>query len=184
MAFAISPNFQDTDFPGNPSLEQKIDIFEDRVKGWQISIAQQCADNIDHSGFAVLSIVFSYFEMIAKIYDGYLGNYRSKEYFKRGFELVFPLVNTQNSQLKDKFLEKLYADVRCGLYHAGKTGYKIELSGDFTMPIAFVISSEKIQINPHLLVPVIQSHFESYILQLREKTNLQLLQNFEKRFGH
>ncbi len=182
MAIAISPHYRDTDFPSTWSLDQKIQIFEDRIQGWQLDIAQLCGDSSPHAGFAVLSIVFSYFEMIAKFQDGYIKNDRSKTYFKKGLYNVFQNISNTTPGMREKLLNKLYEDVRCGLYHAGRTGPNIELSGNFSFPIAFISPPDKVQINPHRLVPALVQHFKSYILQLRVVTNIDLRQNFETRF--
>ena len=179
MVLAISPSFKDTDFPEGMSLDQKIDVFADRVEGWQLGIAKQCVDAIPHSGFAVLHIVFSYFEMIAKYKDGFTNVGKSVIYFNKGFADVFPNTSTTPTNLKIKMLKKLYKDVRCGLYHSGITGSNIELSGDFNFSIAFSSSTDKIQINPHILVPDLQQHFQSYIRNLRDANNVELRQNFE-----
>ena len=184
MAYAISPNFQDIDFPSPMSLDQKIEVFADRVKGWQLDIAQQCADKISHAGFAVLDILFSYFEMIAKYQDGYTNDYKSEHYFKTGFEVVFPKLSFPSSEIRDRLLKKLYIDVRCGLYHSGITGQGIELSGDFKYSVQFASPPDKIQINPHILVLDIQKHFLSYIRQLRDYNSKDLRNNFESRFNY
>ena len=180
MASAISPQFQDIDFPSEMSLDQKIEVFADRVTGWQLNIAQKCAD-IPHSGFAVLSIVFSYFEMIAKYQDGYKGVDKVQEYFKKGFVDVYPTLSNEPQDIREKILEKLYYDVRCGMYHNGITGPDIELS-DFDFPVAFV-SPSTIRINPHRLAPSLRQHFQSYIRQLRDHRNEGLRHKFEARFN-
>jgi hypothetical protein len=184
MVYAISPNFRNIDFPSDMSLDQKIEVFADRVKGWQLDIAQKCAEDIPHSGFAVLHIVCSYFEMIAKFQDGFTGEGKSPEYFSKGFNSVFPNLSNQSPYLQEKLLKKLYKDVRCGLYHAGGTGPNIELSGDFNFPVAFTSPPDKVKINPHRLVPELQQHFKSYIRQLRDSNNEGLRKNFEARFDH
>jgi hypothetical protein len=184
MAIAISPNFRDTDFPSGMSLDQKIDVFTDRVTGWQLDIAKQCADNIPHSGFAVLHIVFSYFEMIAKFQDGFTGYGRSEEYFNKGFNNVFTNLSDPSPEVRERLLKKLYKDVRCGLYHSGRTGPNIELSGDFNYSVAFTSPPDKVRINPHRLVPDIKQHFQSYVKQLHDHKNEDLRKKFEARFDH
>ena len=180
----ISPHFQNIDFPSGMSLDQKIEVFADRVKGWQLDIAQQCADNIPHSGFAVLHIVCSYFEMIAKFQDAYTKNNKSETYFRKGFYSVFPnFIDIYSRQVSDGFLRKLYKDVRCGLYHAGITGPNIRLSDNFHNAIELELDNETININPHKLVPAIKQHFQSYIRELRDRRNQQQRNNFETRFG-
>lgn len=183
MPYAISPHYLDTNFPSAMSLDQKIDVFADRVNGWQLNIAQQCADNNQHSGFAVLSIVFSYFEMIAKYQDGYTKDNRPGEYFRKGIDNVFPDLSTPPPDIRKRIVDKLYKDIRCGLYHAGITGPNIELSGDFNFPIGFVSPPGKVQVNPHRLVPHVAQHFQSYVLQLRDPKNGDLRRKFEARFN-
>jgi len=184
MAFAISPHFLDIDFPSSMSLDQKIEVFADSVKGWQLDIAQQCADSIPHSGFAVLSIVWSYFEMIAKFQDGYTNDGKSEEYFSKGFDNVFPNLSNPSPEIKERLLKKLYKDVRCGLYHAGITGPNIALSGDFNFSVAFASPPDSVRINPHKLVPDLEQHFQSYIRQLRNHNNEDLRRNFETRLNY
>ena len=186
MAFAISPHFQDIDFPSGMSLDQKIEVFPDRVKGWQVDIAQQCADNIPHSGFAVLDIVFSYFEMIAKFQDGFTKDKgrESEEYFSKGFDNVFPNLSNPSPEIRKRLLKKLYKNVRCGLYHTGITGPNIALSGDFNSSIEFTSPPDTVRINPHKLVPDLEQHFQSYIRQLRDHKNEDLRKNFEARFDY
>ena len=93
--FLLSPSYQDTDFPVPHSLETKIALFEDRVLGWKLDIADQLINGsqekspIRHSGYATLDIVFSYFEMIAKYEAGFTG-LESGKYFKQGVYSVFP----------------------------------------------------------------------------------------------
>lgn len=187
MAHAISPHFKNTDFPSGMSLDQKIEVFADRVKGWKLDIAQQCVDNIPHSGFAVLDIVCSYFEMIAKYQDGFTNDGKigtSDKYFRKGFENVFPNLSDTSPEIRERILNKLYKDVRCGLYHAGITGPNIELSGDFNFPVAFASQPDIVKINPHRLVPALEQHFQSYIRQLHNHKNEELRKNFETRFDH
>ena len=100
--FCISPKHKRSDFPRVLTLDDKIEVFEDRTLGWQLDIAERVANGVKaddgttkckptkHSGFAVLHILFSYFEMIGTLETGYTGEGRSKEYFKEGFCSVFP----------------------------------------------------------------------------------------------
>jgi hypothetical protein len=190
MEYAISPNYKNTDFPSDMSLDQKIEVFADRVNGWQLNIAQRCADNIPHSGFAVLHIVCSYFEMIAKYKDGFTKDSQrgiSGKYFRKGFDDVFPNLTEESSGNKERSLKKLYNDVRCGLYHSGITGPNIALS-NFDDPIHFVASSDPstdwVQINPQRLVFTLKAHFQLYIRELGDHQNSTLRDNFEVRFNY
>ena len=190
----VSPNYQDTDFSWPLSLDGKIAIFLDRTYGWQLDIAEQCINGrqdsegkcvlkpIPHSGFAVLNIILSYFEMIAKYQDGFTKNSKSEYYFKQGLYSVFPQLKNESTMLVDNLLDVLYFGCRCGLYHAGMTDQNIVLSGDTLFPLVYVPHELKLKINPHLLVPSLKAHLADYGKQLRETTNAGLRQKFEKRF--
>jgi hypothetical protein len=187
MEYAISPHFRNTDFPSDMSLDQKIEVFADRVTGWQLDMAQLCANASPHSGFAVLHIVFSYFEMIAKFQDGFTNDGERgtpERYFSKGFNSVFPNLSNPSPEIRERLLKKLYKDVRCGLYHAGITGPNIELSGNFDFSVAFASQPDIVKINPHRLVPDLKQHFQSYIHQLRDHKNEELRKNFETRFDY
>ncbi len=185
MEVWISPKYRNIDFPHGMSLDQKIQVFEDQVMGWQLNIARQCAEKIPHAGFAMLNIVFSYFEMIAKSQDGYIDSKRAREsrkYFKKGFKSVFPNLINESPEIVEQLLNTLYINVRCGLYHAGMTGPNIKISPNYSQPIIFAISSGEVQINTYKLVPVLILHFQSYISQLRDPKNEDLRKKFERRY--
>jgi len=92
--YAISPKFTTLDFPDFPdgmTLENKIDVFEDRIDGWQIGIAKKIIQHeIQHSDYALLHIVFSYFEMIGRYISGSIGDNRPSPNFKKGVKATFP----------------------------------------------------------------------------------------------
>jgi hypothetical protein len=46
-----------------------------------------------HAEYAVLDILMSYFEMIAKYREGYLRTNKSRIYFKKGVRFVYPELN-------------------------------------------------------------------------------------------
>ncbi len=94
MSFYVSPHYRDDQFgarfPDKLNFEEKVQIFADCVRGWQLDIAEVTAKASGHSGFAVLGILVSYFEMIAKNRDGYVRQGKSEYYFKEGLTWVFP----------------------------------------------------------------------------------------------
>ena len=138
----ISPSYQDTSFSAPHSIDIKIILFEDRVLGWKLNIADQIMNGakradgseerspIPHGGYAALDIITSYFEMIAKYENGYAKTRRSEEHFRLGVYSVFPeLRNFQASanvpgvqgnvvSIVDCVLDVLYEGLRCGLYHS------------------------------------------------------------------
>ncbi len=190
----VSPNYQETDFSWPLTTDDKIEIFLDRTYGWQLDIADQCINGkrspegdiivqpIDHSGFAVLNIVLSYFEMIAKYQDGFTQHTKSEYYFKQGLYSVFPDLKKQSSTIADNLLDILYYGCRCGLYHGGMTDTSIVVTGETEFPLVFDSHELRLKINPHLLVPALKLHLAEYGAMLKDKTNTVLRQNHEKRF--
>lgn len=95
----ITPKHLFSDFTLPLTIEQKITIFFERADGWQLEIADLLTKGVydkkgkrietSESAYAVLHIVFSFFEMIAKYEEGYIGD-KSKSYFKKGMISIFP----------------------------------------------------------------------------------------------
>jgi hypothetical protein len=191
----VTPKRRFKDLPKEITLNDKIEIFYERIDGWKFDIADQLINgrvvkdergNISvegspHAAYAVLNIVLSYFEMIAKYADGYLDMHESEPYFKKGVRMVFPESETANQDSVETLLDTLYHGARCGLYHVGLTYTNIFLEGGEAPPISFR-SNGTVYLNPHKLVQTMRAHFNSYINQLRDVNNLDLRQNFEKRF--
>ncbi len=61
MRFAISSKHYSDEFPNGINLDNKVEVYFDRVLGWQLIPAQDTTNNLKHSGFAVLQIVMSFF---------------------------------------------------------------------------------------------------------------------------
>lgn len=166
----ITWKHQDSDFTYPLSLEDKITIFYERVYGWQLRIADICANGdkeehlteIPHSGFAVLHIVLSYFETIAKYEAGFAKNGDSEKFFKRGVQLVFPKLALQNQTEVDRFLSKLYSYGRCGLYHRSMALPGIALGEIDGVAMAFHRSEQRLIINPKLLPGFLINHLCMY----------------------
>jgi hypothetical protein len=191
----VTPKRRFKDLPKEITLNDKIDIFYERVDGWKFDIADQLINgrvikdergNITvegnpHAAYAVLDILLSYFEMIAKYNDGYLETSESEAYFKKGVRMVFPESETANQNSVNTLLDTLYHGARCGLYHVGLTNTDIFLEGGEAPPISFR-SNGKVYLNPHKLVLPMRANFNNYITQLRDVNNSDLRQNFEKRF--
>jgi hypothetical protein len=105
MPFAISPIHIADDFKGALSLDEKIEVFIARVNGWQIQLALEMSErDIPHRGFAQLLIISSYFEMIGKYRDGFVGNYNSFQYFKEGLLFTFPEISPDDNKLLEVLL--------------------------------------------------------------------------------
>jgi hypothetical protein len=192
--FWISPGYRSSDFPLPHTLDNKITLFLDRTDGWQLDIAEQCingkrgphgeitCERIPHSGFAVLHIVLSYFEMIAKYEDGFADIGQSERYFKRGIYSVFPELKDISPEIADPLVGALYHRVRCGLYHSGTTDPQVGLTSGIGSAMIFDPKRSKVIINPHCLIPALRAHLKHYGERLRDVGNSQLRENFEKQY--
>ena len=194
----ISWKHQDTDFTiPVTKIEDKIDIFCERIWGWQLHIADLCLNGgqdhknessvnaIPHSGFGAMQIMLSYFEMIAKYQDGFIPkgkNHKAGEYFRKGVKSVFPQLNSQPQPQVDDFLTTFYEKARCGLYHMSQTSDGIELTGDIDQAMCFNAARKLLIINPHRLPAVLKDHLSDYRGRLQNAANAELRQKFQARF--
>lgn len=170
----ISPKHKDSDFPLPLKLENKIDIFEARVMGWQILIADEMS-KIEHAGYAVISAIFSYFEMIAQYIEGQSSKGRSKEFFNKGFKKVFP-----GTLISDDQIGIIYDRVRNGMYHDGSTKVGVLIAWGFPRSVDY--ENDNVLVDPKKLTQEIKEHFGSYIDSIRDKTNVAGRTNFETIF--
>jgi hypothetical protein len=182
QVFAISPIHTTLDFPNEWTLEDKIDIFIARIDGWQIGVAKEIIKHrIPHCDFALLHIVFSYFEMIGKYIYGYVGDNESKTFFNKGVKATFPEIGDKEEIL----LNLLYKSVRNGLYHLGMTKINVMLSCElFPGSIAYIPERKILALCPSRLVEDLDIRFHEYAAKLRDQNNIELRKNFEKRFDY
>jgi hypothetical protein len=191
--YAISPHFTQLHLKDTTNLDAIIQVFADRVWGWQLDIADRISRTEPHGGFAVLSIVLSYFEMIGKYRAGFTEVGRSRHFFGEGVRDVFSFM-IQAGHLTDADIDLLQAQGRSGMYHMGLTGTRIVLapeparvSGlDFGLsePIELPIwrLGGFLHIHPSTLVRWVGRHFSSYIAQLNDLSNTSIRANFQDRF--
>jgi hypothetical protein len=183
MTIAISRKYTDDDFDGSPSLDEKIIIFEDRVLGWQLDIAEEVRKRIErkqnhgrpiqHAGFALISILFSYFEMIAQYQEGRESD-KSQKFFGIGLESVFP------GEFSDAEKKLVYQRIRCGMYHSGLTKKGALIDGRY--PNAIQVQADLVKVNPHKLSPKLRAHFLRYIDLLKRPESTTERTNFQKMF--
>jgi len=112
----------------------------------------------DDVPFAVLFLLFSYFEMIAKLEAGYTGRAEPEKYFGDGLRSVLPELASLGATDRESLKKRLYKHARCGYYHLGMVlDNKIVVNGE---PADIVtLDGQKIRINPHRLVCRIKEHF-------------------------
>jgi len=185
----ISPNYRFSDLNIPLSLDDKIKVFEDQILGWHLNtadwIVKSRAKQATHSAYAVMQIILSYFEMIAKYEKGYVGNRKSGYFFEVGIKLVFPQLETrpEKDAIKD-LLKILYKQGRCGLYHAGRARSDIIVSWGYPFPIQYDPIKKLLGINPKKMVNSIRQHFKGYIIKLKDASNCILRTKFEVKFDH
>ncbi|MFI5399200.1 MAG: hypothetical protein ACHQ9S_27025 [Candidatus Binatia bacterium] len=191
----MSWRLTDVDRPRPWSFDTKVEIFGERVDGWQLLIAELCVNGgpnhdgtghhppIKHSGFAVLLISLSYFEMVGKYRAGYCKKGDSGKYFKEGVQFAIPdLALVPDKAAVKKFLADLYEKVRCGLYHVAGLGPNVGLTGDIPHVIQYESQQRVLLINPHLLPIVLRTSLGTYRYELSDPANTTLRNNFERRF--
>lgn len=179
--FAISYKSKRRDFPNKwrdfDFEKHKLRLFQEQIEGWVIKVAKEIKDKkIGHADFAVLAILLSYFENIAKFKVGFNKKGRSDFYFRKGLKMVF--LKLKKGQ-KDKIHDLFYSQTRCGLYHVGLTGNKVELN--CSIKDAFVFKNKRLVICPEKMIPEIQKHFDKYCQDLKDPKNRTLRNNFKKR---
>lgn len=182
MSLAISPIHNVDSIQWPLTLDQKIEIFVARVKGWQIQPALDMKEKeIPHRHFAQLAIITSYFEMIAKYKDGYLGEGDSGKYFRLGFLYTF---QKDLSSIDQEILDAFYYRVRNGLYHFGITRHKVLLLSGIPGSFGFEQELGQLVIDPDRFVEDIAIRFNIFAQELRNPENIELRRNFEARFDH
>ncbi|MBI1249029.1 hypothetical protein GC197_14455 [bacterium] len=185
MSHQISRNYTNKDFGGKPKLDDKILIFEDRVLNWHLNIVELIRNHMEakeqngtdwnHAGFAMLTLLFTYFEMIAQYKQGKSSNKASQKMFCYGVDDVYP---GKFSMAKRK---KIYTRVRCGMYHNAFVKKGTLIDGGFTDAIE-VENGGNVKINPHVLSPEVKKHFVAYVAELKDEKNKALRKKFEKVF--
>lgn len=180
-----------TAFPPELSLDQKIEVFFEQTWGWQLRVADLIANGgepigggpelkkIEHSGFAVLQICLSYFEMIGQCMA--LGG--SEACFKAGVRAVFPSLASTDDEFVDSLLHQLYVDARCGLYHSSRTRRGVGLGQPPEgAAMAYDAARRVLVISPERLPKALIRHLEAYRTQLSDSSNMAARDAFERWF--
>jgi len=197
----ISWKHQDSDFAKPLTFDQKVDVFYEQTLGWQLHIADLMTNTgimfgasspprpedkvpypIRHSGFAVLHVCLSYFELIGSLVDPKTKRLRDNEKFKLGVQTVLPSLFKGTSTDID-LLSLLYEGARCGLYHVGRTGARVGLGQPADgSPIAYDPTGKVVQISPERLPVMLKKHLETFKAELLNPANTTLRREFEKQF--
>lgn len=188
----ISWKHQDTDFTGPLPFEQKVEVFYEQTLGWQLHIADLVANGgrtfgeekpvqaIRHSGFAVLHICLSYFELIGSLVSSRQQSPTAA--FKSGVQRVLPDL-IDGSPESAPLLARLHEGARCGLYHEGRTRPGVGLGRPpGGRPIAYDSRTHTLVISPERLPRAFKAHLEQFRRELLNPANAELRTVFERRF--
>ncbi len=188
----ISPNHRVEDFSQPYSIDDLITIYEDRVRGWFLDIADKLTENVA-ADFATLMIVTAFFEGHAIYLEGKDSKDRSREAFKVGFKEVMRSQWTGSEKDLDATADMLWAQVRIGLFHTGMVYSQVGLfRGTETEehpPVKIYPGSELMPglkepdylvLNALKLLKIVQEYFGKYIACLRDPNNSQERENFRK----
>lgn len=161
-------------------LSDKIDKLERHVLDRQLHIARALGkhfkedidnDPLSQSAFAIISICFSYFEMIEQFATGQSSHGKSEQFFKRGFASVF------GNSVDPVDAARLYSMLRCGMYHSAMPTDRCGLSRCLQSTVDYV--NGVVVINPALLVDALIEHFNQFCAKLRDECQSDLRNAFE-----
>jgi hypothetical protein len=193
----VSWKHQSSDYAGPLTFEQKVEIFYEQTLGWQLHIANLIANggatfeapqgrpayevaSVEHSGFAVLQICLSYFELVGSLVAPSKKQYGDR--FKAGVREVLPSL-FKGSADDEALLKRLYKGARCGLYHLGRTGSRVGLGQPLDgSSMEYDPTTRTLSVSPQRLPVVLKTHLDSFKVQLLDPTNATLRQEFEKQF--
>jgi hypothetical protein len=127
--------------------------------------------------------MLTYVEAIACFIRGESSDRRSPEFFKFGLENIFPELSAQNIAA---FAKDFYREVRCGLLHQAMTRGRVLIVRAQALAIQATVGSDgsslHIQLDPWTFLAHVLKHFEGYVAQLRDPSQHELRQNFERWF--
>jgi hypothetical protein len=184
----ISPNFSDEKLKSG-SLDDLIDVFEDRLKNWLLAPAKALL-GVRFGEVAALSLLLSYFEACAIYTKGKDSKGQSKEFFRAGFLEVFLRKARLSGSLLGRIADMLYEDARCGLFHEGMLREHIFFGngpGELTVTLPRVNGKidetgpiQSVLIDPQKFYIVVERHVTEYLKALRDPSNVEIRDNFKR----
>ena len=165
---------------------ESLRLFECRVEVWQLGVAVQVLREIEsekrpresiwfHAAYALISIAFSYFEMIGKSLNPRAAKNKNAYLdFNYGFCDVYPEYVSPSGKCAP--LVSVFRDrVRNGMYHLAYTKDNLVVhhdssisEKDFDFKPEWRGASDVYFLDPHLMIRTIVDHFPSFVRRLRE----------------
>jgi len=173
------------------SIDDRVAIFEDRLRGYFTTPSRLLGAVYDHSVMIILLAVLSCIELIEVLHRGESSRSRSPEFFKAGFRRVFrpqPPKGVSKEVFEgnlDRMLDLVYVQVRCGLMHVGSTRSRVLISKELGVPAVIKYNAkqdaaESITINPNLCLLSLELFLSEYCRDLRNRDNLELRTSFDQ----
>jgi len=159
------------------NLNHKIVLYEDRINGWFLDIANSLDITNGDADFISLMISLSYVEGVAQYIYGETSRGKSEEIFKKKMKEIFDFGDVE-PEIVDKILKNIYQLARCGLFHDGMTRNNFNISRCFPTPIKYLLECEVVLVNPSLFLKKVKEDFDKYILSLKDKKNEDLRTKF------
>jgi len=137
-----------------PTVCEKINALESHVLTRQLRIAHALGehfradrpgDALSESGFVILNVGLAYFEMIEQFASGEASNGRSADFFKRGFNRVYPASGVSAADVN-----RIWKFIRNGMYHVAMPTDRCGLSRH--LGCAFAAENGALVINPAQLI--------------------------------
>ena len=171
-----------------------IVIIEREIKEWLFEpmillINNDLENKLNYRPFKnsifVLYGIFSYIEKIQRFREGKFyssGDNNSTKILTQGFKRLFP-DNEQNDYGNQK-IGQILKNTRHSLMHFGNIGDKVLINNDYenSVPVVYLGSNRKIEINPLEMIKIIINDFNSYLDELRDENNYKIRENFMKVF--
>lgn len=179
----VGPKLHSSEFTWPLSFDDKVKIYDARVRGWFLDIAESLSGQAG-TDFVVLMVITSFFEGHEIYWQGNINS--TREFFKQAFVRMVASAGLMDSQKAEEVSEKIYTHVRCGLFHIGmlraETGLYRGEKGHPADPIQFeeLDGKEYILFNAPKLLQSLKRYFDDYIARLRNPTETKLRENFER----
>ena len=158
-------------------LESCVSIYEDQIRGWFFEQARLVDQASIHGGLVILLVVLSYVEARAIFYKGEDSEGRSKPFFRFGFKEIFPISGADSAE-RDKIIDELYKELRCGLFQTGITRGKVRVSNAYRYYLNIFVDQQGnclvIEVNPELMLDQAESHLAGYVTRLRDPNETEL----------
>ena len=154
----------------------KVDVYEDRVDGWFLNVAENLLKEDDSPGdYVVITIALAQLEGIEQFRRGETARDRKPKESERAWFVsagvrAFPGVS-------NPMLERLWDSVRCGLAHSGFTEDPVLVSRAWD---AALHESGGLHINPKTLLHAVRNFFDEFVKELRADSNSEAARNFAR----